>query len=179
MRKLLFILLFLPMVGFGQEKKVPDNATFDLDTVIGVILPSSNNLQECFNDSYDECFDFNYKDTKNSLLNFRNYCQRPSGLIYTYLTTTITVNGYPLVNISASYDSAYKYCQLNSIYGNSSTGGVPGEYESLTVGKKVYSRQTGNIYNCRTIWDMYFYNAEINKIVQVTNGYIISITTCP
>ena len=52
---------------------VPDTSTFGLQDVVDVVVPSSNTLQTCFDESADDGFDSLYKESKNKLSNFRNY----------------------------------------------------------------------------------------------------------
>lgn len=52
---------------------IPDTNTFTLQNVVDKINPTTDDLQDCFNDSVDAYFDIEYKGDKNSLLNFRNY----------------------------------------------------------------------------------------------------------
>ena len=53
---------------------VPDTTTFTLADVVAAVLPSSNDLQECFDDSVDGAFDSTYgPGNKSNLLQFRNY----------------------------------------------------------------------------------------------------------
>jgi uncharacterized protein (TIGR02145 family) len=74
MRKLIFILLF-PVMVWGQQ--VPDNTTFNLDTVVKVVNPSSNDLNECFNDAVKSYFNVLYDSIGyapvRSMLRFRDY----------------------------------------------------------------------------------------------------------
>jgi len=53
--------------------KVPDTNTFSLQDVVDVINPTTDDLQDCFNDSIDGRFDPRYKGSKDRLSNFRNY----------------------------------------------------------------------------------------------------------
>jgi len=52
---------------------VPDTTTFKLTDVTAVVVPSSNNLVECFADAVAGYFDPTYAGSKDRLLNFRNY----------------------------------------------------------------------------------------------------------
>jgi hypothetical protein len=53
---------------------VPNTTDFSLADVIAAVLPSSNDLQECFNDAVDDAFDSTYgPGDKSNLLQFRNY----------------------------------------------------------------------------------------------------------
>lgn len=53
---------------------VPNTTDFSLADVIAAVLPSSDDLQECFDDSIDGAFDSTYgPGDKSNLLQFRNY----------------------------------------------------------------------------------------------------------
>lgn len=53
---------------------VPNTTTFTLADVVAAVLPSSNDLQECFDDAVDDAFDSTYgPGDKSNLLQFRNY----------------------------------------------------------------------------------------------------------
>ena len=55
---------------------VPDTTTFSLADVVAAVLPSSNDLVECFDDAVDGAFDSSYgPGNKKELLQFRNYGQ--------------------------------------------------------------------------------------------------------
>lgn len=55
---------------------VPDTSTFSLQDVVDEVNPSSDTLQESFNDSIDINFDPSWMGSKNRLSNFRNYGER-------------------------------------------------------------------------------------------------------
>jgi len=53
---------------------VPNTTDFTLADVVAAVLPSSDDLQECFDDSVDGAFDSTYgPGDKSNLLQFRNY----------------------------------------------------------------------------------------------------------
>ena len=53
---------------------VPNTTNFSLADVVAAVLPSSNDLQECFDDAFDDAFDPTYgPGNKSNLLQFRNY----------------------------------------------------------------------------------------------------------
>lgn len=53
---------------------VPNTTTFTLADVVAAVLPSSDDLQECFDDAVDDAFDSTYgPGDKSNLLQFRNY----------------------------------------------------------------------------------------------------------
>jgi len=52
---------------------VPDTDSFTLQDVVDSVNPTTDDLVDCFNDANDQYFDINYLDTKNDMLEFRNY----------------------------------------------------------------------------------------------------------
>jgi hypothetical protein len=52
---------------------VPNTTTFDLQTVVNVVNPTTDDLVDCFADAVASKFDSNYSGAKDQLLNFRNY----------------------------------------------------------------------------------------------------------
>lgn len=86
--KIASLLLFICFVSFGQTS-VPNTDTFSLQDVYNVVhghaSGTQTNLQSCFDNSVDSYFDTNYKGSKNSLYNFRNYTV--SGCVAPTVTT--------------------------------------------------------------------------------------------
>ena len=52
---------------------VPNTTTFTLADVVAAINPSSNDLQECFNDAVSGAFNTTYDEDKDELDDFRDY----------------------------------------------------------------------------------------------------------
>lgn len=73
--KLMGLFLLFSAICFGQQ--VPNTTTFKLDTVVDVVGPTTNDLQDCFNDANSSYFNPTYNDDSyapaNSLLRFRDY----------------------------------------------------------------------------------------------------------
>jgi hypothetical protein len=68
---------------------VPNTTTFTLADVVAAVLPSSNDLQECFDDSVDGAFDSTYgPGDKKKLLQFRNYGNNIAAQNMVYITTS-------------------------------------------------------------------------------------------
>jgi len=66
---------------------VPDTTTFSLADVIAAVLPSSNDLIECFDDAVDGAFDSSYgPGDESNLLQFRNYGQNIAAQNEVYIT---------------------------------------------------------------------------------------------
>ena len=77
---------------------VPDTTTFELQDVIDVVNPTSDDLTDCFTDAVSNKFNATYKaqyyaaaGDKNNLLMFRDYDAGVSNL----LTVTSTSSGFP------------------------------------------------------------------------------------
>ena len=68
---------------------VPDTTTFTLADVVAAVLPSSNDLQQCFDDSVDGAFDSAHgPGNKSNLLQFRNYGNNIAAQNMVYITQT-------------------------------------------------------------------------------------------
>ena len=68
---------------------VPDTTTFTLADVIAAVLPSSDDLQQCFHDSVDGAFDSAHgPGNKSNLLQFRNYGNNIAAQNMVYITQT-------------------------------------------------------------------------------------------
>lgn len=52
---------------------VPNTTTFNLENVVDVINPTTDDLIDCFNDANSSLFNPSYSGSKNNLLNFRDY----------------------------------------------------------------------------------------------------------
>ncbi len=75
---------------------VPNTTTFDLQTVVNVVNPTTDDLVDCFADAVANKFDSSYSGSKDELLNFRNY---DSTTVNT-LTVTTTSVGFPPVYLA-------------------------------------------------------------------------------
>ena len=74
---------------------VPNTETFDLETVINVVNPTSDDLTDCFADAVSSKFNATYKaqyyaaaGNKNNLLMFRDYDAGVSNLLTVIATST-------------------------------------------------------------------------------------------
>ncbi len=66
---------------------VPNTTTFTLADVVAAVLPSKDDLQECFDDSVDGAFDSTYgPGDKSNLLQFRNYGNNTAAQNMVYIT---------------------------------------------------------------------------------------------
>lgn len=93
--KLFILLLFVNSLLFGQS--VDNSTTFTLQDVIDAVNPSSNDLNECFNDANPDYFNDTYKaqyyaefGNLNNLLMFRDYGAHNATTVVvpTVITTT-------------------------------------------------------------------------------------------
>lgn len=188
MKKLIFILLFLPLTILSQ---VPDNETFTLDTVRKVLgLKASTNLSECFfyadlsPEGYDEDYNNSGYAPEGSLLRFRNYyCVYPSGLTeYTFYHGAYCDGGqmdfYQSLELTEEVCSGTENIDPNC-YANT---GYNYYLFSIDVGERFYGSE---LWECRSpsVADGY-YLVDINNdydfyIVHVVNNFIESITDCP
>ena len=72
---------------------VPDTTTFTLADVVAAVLPSSNDLVECFDDADDGAFDSSYgPGDEDELLQFRNYGNVIAAQNEVYITTNSPVS---------------------------------------------------------------------------------------
>lgn len=65
---------------------VPDTTTFNLQDVVDSVNPTTDDLQDCFNDADSGQFDPTYEGNKDRLLNFRNYGNQTSGGVVRFVT---------------------------------------------------------------------------------------------
>lgn len=75
---------------------VPNTTTFDLQTVVNVVNPTTDDLVDSFADAVASKFDSTYSGSKDQLLNFRNY---DSATVNT-LTVTTTSVGFPPISLA-------------------------------------------------------------------------------
>jgi hypothetical protein len=72
---------------------VPDTTDFSLADVVAAVLPSSNDLVECFDDADDGAFDSSYgPGDESNLLQFRNYGNVIAAQNEVYITTNSPVS---------------------------------------------------------------------------------------
>ena len=68
---------------------VPNTTDFSLADVIAAVLPSSNDLDECFTDAIQGAFNYTYNPGGNqntNLLNFRDYGNDTAAQNQVYIT---------------------------------------------------------------------------------------------
>jgi uncharacterized protein (TIGR02145 family) len=73
---------------------VPDTDTFSLQDVVDEINPTTDDLQDCFNDAIAGNFDPTYEGAKDRLLNFRNYGANTVKLGYYYSGYTASLANF-------------------------------------------------------------------------------------
>ena len=81
----------------GKNPAVPNTDTFTLQNVVDAVIPTTDDLSDCFNDAVSGQFDPAYEGNKDNLLNFRNYGNQSSG------TGVVTVNNSLFQTGSYSY----------------------------------------------------------------------------
>jgi hypothetical protein len=72
---------------------VPNTTDFSLADVIAAVLPSSNDLDECFTDAIQGAFNYTYNpggNTNTNLLNFRDYGNDIAAQNLIYMVATFT-----------------------------------------------------------------------------------------
>jgi hypothetical protein len=104
---------------------VPDTNTFTLQNVVDEVNPTTDDLNDCFGGSNDNYFDVEYRGSKNSLLNFRNYngssdLYITSVIVYGTIMEIIIIHTFNPVQLSidngvnwtsdlASFNGAFQY----------------------------------------------------------------------
>lgn len=113
---------------------VPNTTTFGLQDVVDVVVPTTNDLSDCFADAVAEYFDSDYAGSKNQLDDFRNYDNMYSfdwlGFLYpsfdTYDSTTIY---FIVQNLSVDRDALSK-----QFYWEARLSGTPVDSGNFTAG---------------------------------------------
>ena len=170
-KKYYIVVVALLLVTNCYSQSVPNTTTFDLDTVVSVVNPTTDDLQDCFNDAISSYFNPTYEGSKNSLLNFRDYGSHnagfpdyvsnggiassdgttfnvsyPSGVVSGDVLVMIiaadTLNAYPTI-------SGWNFASVQNtenggyaVYLRATTGSLSG---SVTVSKTSYSKCFGII----------------------------------
>jgi len=134
---------------------IPDTDNdWGLDDVITEVVPTTDDLVDCFSDAIAAKFDATYEGSKNQLLNFRNY-----GAItltsFSTSTTTQTSNRNACGQTTPTtryHDGASFYPAINDTVWNTSAGtGVP---------------SNGYYKNANNTW------------YQLTSGVVVSTEAC-
>lgn len=121
---------------------VPDTTTFTLDDVVTEVVPTTDDLVDCFADAVAASFDSSYEGSKDRLLNFRNY----GAVSYTAFTTSSTAMG--AVNKACGqstgttrYYTGASFANGSVVWNTSSGTGVPsnGYYTTYLGGMTRYS----------------------------------------
>lgn len=120
---------------------VPDTTTFTLNDVVTEVVPTTDDLIDCFSDAVSSKFDSAYSGSKNQLLNFRNY----GAVSLTSFTTNSSAQFKPYLACSQSTSTTRYYTGLafanGSVVWNTSSGtGVPSNgYYTKYSGMSQYS----------------------------------------
>lgn len=150
------IVLIIITTGTRVNAQVPDNNTFDLDTVVKTIQPSSNTLQACFDEASSKGFDPTYEGSHDRLSNFRNYDH------YDTVTTTFQIdnNGYDdrtLYNTDPTWSivqgASYAHDRAFELRVEVSNNGTVNDYYEIRRAFVTYL--TGDIPNDANILDAY------------------------
>jgi hypothetical protein len=140
---------------------VPNTDTFSLQDVIDVVVPSSNDLQTCFNEAIDGLFDSTYSGTKTNLLNFRNYGLTNWNIYLLNIKTRPWYLGAGLPSEKYNlYEIAYITGDLFEVYGDYNPGIV-----NLT--RRIYYQSDGSIWIDFGSSDCQFYRTSIPKILTI------------
>lgn len=193
MRKWIVILLFLPLLGFSQ---VPDTETFKLDTVVDIVNPTTDDLQDCFNDANANYFHpthyGNYMGVggKNTLLQFRDYKVRETPL---YPYSVILMDSYSTsTSLTCPFSEAILYPSSVSeiqdiLVHHYCSGSGPGYdlYSKINCGHLVYSNtptlSVGSVVALIDTGDFlptgYYTDQSYSpcKILYVINGIVQSV----
>jgi len=102
---------------------VPNSSNFSFADVCLVLYGSSStsgrNLNQCFTDSVDSKFDTNYKGSKNSLMNFRNYnYAKPICTISAVQTSSNLIHASSSVVVASSIYVVLIYLDTSNIQQN-------------------------------------------------------------
>lgn len=152
MKKLLFILLFVPVLLFGQTS-VPNTETFSLQDVYNAVHAhtggTQTNLQSCFDNAISGYFNATYNQDSyapaNSMLRFRDYKPTADPCDYTQITlwTQIQVSDCGVYSFTGSLASATQACSDANNASCKTNGfvinGTDYKIESVDVGKQLYS----------------------------------------
>ncbi len=115
---------------------VPDTNTFALQDVVSAVNPTTDDLQDCFNDADSAQFDPAYEGNKDNLLNFRNYGNQSTG------TGVTSMAPYPA---GGNYDSGgYEYLPPNPPYYPAQVKTTDGNGKGMTANIELTSILDGN-----------------------------------
>lgn len=139
---------------------VPDTDTFSLNDVVLEVLPTTDDLVDCFADAEAIKFDPSHEGSKNNLLNFRNYNGGVSVTAFTLNTTSFSTSGGACGD---SGGSATKW--------HDGAGGVP------VVGDKIFTDAGGfNVFDGGSQW---FKQVSSNAAFQIfSSGAVSTIVAC-
>ncbi|MGB5819770.1 MAG: hypothetical protein WBG90_09825 [Saonia sp.] len=100
---------------------VPNNYSFSLQTVINEIPGSQDDLAECFSEATDSLFDSNYRGSKNSLRNFRNYNAAPPVTTYAVSLGRNSIEQQACTSPESTYyvSGGANFYQATGLYTNS------------------------------------------------------------
>jgi len=151
---ILILLLLVSGFCFGQ---VPNTNTFDLDTVVSVVNPTTSDLQDCINDAIESYYDpAYYTSPATSLLEFRNY-----GIGFTLtLVDSISISETSLPNY-VSFDTNETKMYVSDIFGNTY------QYSLSTAGSVSTATYDSKLHNAS---EPQFYTSQ--KRISSNGNYI-------
>ena len=139
---------------------VPDTDTFTLQNVVNDLVPSTNDLVECFAIANAVLFDPAYEGSKNELLNFRNY-------------------GVGIIGprLGPSQGSALNSCSVTTSWETKYV--VATNFDSLVIGDTFYNEPGGTtIFNGGNNWYANYSSAAKEALQISAVGKIVAITVC-
>lgn len=169
--------------AYGQS--VPNTETFTLQNVVDAVNPTTDDLQDCFNDANSSYFDPIYNNDSyapaNSMLRFRNYGPGEDPCAYDYESFTYRVYDDCYDYSSTSYANAVNMCWLLQNHdggscGNMITQGAIYRLDSFLTGYQTYVYTTPCDINSVTGYRVVVATAYSELyIVYLNSGVIDSI----
>ena len=152
---------------------VPDSSTFDLQTVVNVVNPTTDDLIDSFADAVASKFDSTYSGSKNQLLNFRNYDSTVVNTLIVSWARTGAINSPPFAHVTNQsvddQDVTFTWEYVSSTYANyeptvrlgSSTGTIVSEgYTTGSITKNLSDFERNGQFYPEEFFYVYFYGGD-------------------
>jgi hypothetical protein len=153
---------------------VPDTSTFDLQTVVNVVNPTTDDLIDSFADAVASKFDSTYSGSKNELLNFRNYDSTVVNTLIVSWDRTGAINSHPFAHITnQSVDDqdvtfTWKYVSYSTgdnlpptVRLGSSTGtNVSTGYTTSSITENLSADERNGQFYPEEVFYVYFYGGD-------------------
>jgi hypothetical protein len=152
---------------------VPDTSTFDLQTVVNVVNPTTDDLIDSFADAVASKFDSTYSGSKNQLLNFRNYDSTVVNTLTVSWDRTGAINSPPFAHITNQsvddQDVTFTWKYVSSSYANieptvrlgSSTGTIVSTgYTTSSITKNLSADERNGGFYPEEVFYVYFYGGD-------------------